>query len=795
MATRTIESLDPHSDCVEEWIDRFENMAYVHDAYISGTTNEIKAARLVNILLSTIGKEGYRLLKAYLAPEEPRTKSYEELKKCLMDNLAPKKNVISESFQFSQIRQEASETLAIYMSRVKLGASKCEFGTGFERAVRDKFISGIRNEKLREHLVNDSTLTTSALAFKKAVERENSHIAAHSMNVNSVQYNKQQSKPSTSFKQNKNFSNQKGSSSSNQKGNSDSNNVICSKCTIRGHIAPNCRTKCRYCHQPGHIVVHCPKANKKKQSVNTCHVKDGTCNMANVKESQDTTPVNSVSTEPFDYCFRVSYQGPKSPVCNVAKHMESKGEIGLEVHSKMCSNVEIVTNVDSQNLNSTITNLNNDSNYICNHDFDTIDLPLFEIKALNHKGGMHKKLIKLLINGKHINMEVDSGSDVSCMSKATFENLNLTGAVLTKSKVGELVVASGHSIPSRLVYTSEVYVTYKDIQHKLVLRVVDSQFPTLMGRNWMDLLFGSDWFDRLITVNRVESIDETRKAVMEKLQKSPVFQPGVGRVSKHVANLDLKQDFRPKFCKARPVAYSEKEEIGLELDRLESVGYYAKVNSSEWASPIVPVRKCDGGIRLCGDYKKTLNPSLDTKIYPLPVVEDCFVEMKGGQHFTKIDIKQAYNSIPLREQDQLLATINTHQGLYKPLVLPFGVSSSSAIFQSIIDEVLKGIKHTICRVDDILITGTTTKEHLETLYEVVRRLEECGFKCRWDKSGFLQEMVVYNGYEISREGVRPCRSKVETLREAPYPENLEQLVILGSRSVLREIHQRHVNTH
>ena len=80
------------------------------------------------------------------------------------------------------------------------------------------------------------------------------------------------------------------------------------------------------------------------------------------------------------------------------------------------------------------------------------------------------------------------------------------------------------------------------------------------------------------------------------------------------------------------------------------------------------------------------------------------------------------------------------------------------------------------RVDDVLITGTTHEEHVKNVEEVVRRLAECGFKCRKDKSVFLQEKVVYLGYEISKEGVRPCRSKVETLKKAPYPNNREELV-------------------
>ena len=61
---------------------------------------------------------------------------------------------------------------------------------------------------------------------------------------------------------------------------------------------------------------------------------------------------------------------------------------------------------------------------------------------------------------------------------------------------------------------------------------------------------------------------------------------------------------------------------------------------------------------------------------------------------------------------------------------------------------------------------------------MVRRLDETGFKCRWDKSEFLKEMVVYLGYEVSKEGVRPCRDKVGTLSKMPYPKNLEELISL-----------------
>jgi hypothetical protein len=119
------------------------------------------------------------------------------------------------------------------------------------------------------------------------------------------------------------------------------------------------------------------------------------------------------------------------------------------------------------------------------------------------------------------------------------------------------------------------------------------------------------------------------------------------------------------------------------------------VDHLEYASPVVPIVKEEySHLR---DYKSTVNPNLDTKVYPLPVVEDCFSAMVGGKLFSKLDIKQAYNNLELRECDQIITTINTHKGLYKWSRLPYGISSTSAIFQCTMDKVLYGIPGVVCR--------------------------------------------------------------------------------------------------
>ena len=186
-------------------------------------------------------------------------------------------------------------------------------------------------------------------------------------------------------------------------------------------------------------------------------------------------------------------------------------------------------------------------------------------------------------------------------------------------------------------------------------------------------------------VQQLEERSHKQIQFVAKIGQSKVFEPGLGLLTGYEACLDPTIESKPRFCKARPVPFALKKKVAEALHKSEAEGILVKVDYSEYASPAVPVLKEDQTVSICGDYKSTLNPSLDIKVYPLPAVEDFFAEMMGGDLFSKIDIKQAYNNLPLRPDDQFLTTLNTHQGLYKWTRLPYGVSSSSAIFQSAMD--------------------------------------------------------------------------------------------------------------
>ena len=106
--------------------------------------------------------------------------------------------------------------------------------------------------------------------------------------------------------------------------------------------------------------------------------------------------------------------------------------------------------------------------------------------------------------------------------------------------------------------------------------------------------------------------------------------------------------------------YAIKPKVEIELDRLVENGILSKIQTSDWATPIVPVIKKDGSVRICADFKVTVNKVLEVDQYPLPKVEDIFASLAGGKKFTKLDLKNAYLQTEVHENDKKYLSINMH---------------------------------------------------------------------------------------------------------------------------------------
>ncbi|KAJ8706686.1 hypothetical protein PYW07_012764 [Mythimna separata] len=253
-----------------------------------------------------------------------------------------------------------------------------------------------------------------------------------------------------------------------------------------------------------------------------------------------------------------------------------------------------------------------------------------------------------------------------------------------------------------------------------------------------------------------------------------LFTEGLGRFKGGPVRLRVREGATPVFCRARPVPYALRKRVDDELDIMLRTGVIEPVESADWATPLVPVRKADGGLRICADYKVTLNPVLLIDRYPLPRIDDLLVKLNGAKVLSKIDLSQAYNQIELEDPDNL-TVINTHKGLFKYKRLVYGLSSSPGIFQRIMSNLVNDIPNVQVFLDDIIIGTTTMTQHLETLETLLERLHNSGIKLKKNKCFFMTNQVKYLGYIISADGIKTDPEKVEGIINIPSPRNVTEL--------------------
>ena len=376
--------------------------------------------------------------------------------------------------------------------------------------------------------------------------------------------------------------------------------------------------------------------------------------------------------------------------------------------------------------------------------------------------------VKLTVSDAEIPMEVDTGAALSIISDDTYRSVWASDdAPLLKPCTACLKTYTGDIIPVKGAL--DVQVTHRDTSKQLSLIVVEGSGPSLMGRDWLRHI-RLDW-SNLHSVR--SSVHSRCQEIVDKHSK--VFADELGHLKGTEAHLYVDPTAQPKFYKARPVPYALRGKVEAELERLQRQGVIEPVPFADWAAPIVPVVKSDGTIRICGDYKLTVNRVAKTDAYPLPRIEDIFASLSKGKLFTKLDLAHAYQQVPMAAESKKYTTVNTTKGLFQYNRLPFGVASAPAIFQRTMETVLQGIPNVCVYLDDILVTGATDEEHLQTLDHVLSRLEDVGARLKKGKCEFMLESVKYLGHRISAEGLQPTDDKIEALRKAPIPSNVSQL--------------------
>ena len=356
------------------------------------------------------------------------------------------------------------------------------------------------------------------------------------------------------------------------------------------------------------------------------------------------------------------------------------------------------------------------------------------------------------INGTSLLMELDMGAAVSLISKATWSqqlrspDLQASDLKLQSYPDRNLPVLGCCTVSARIQNAERV---------QLPLIVVEGQGPSLFGRNWLEEV-NLDWKE-IAKVNTVTTAAKSTSEQLDKLiqQYKDVISDKLGHCKKAKAKLYMKEDAIPKFHRPRPLPLALKAKVEKELERQMKLRIIQKVDVSEWGMPIVPVVKPSGALRLCGDYKVTVNPQLQVNEYPLPRPEELYATLNGGQKFTTLDLSEAYLQIELEEGAKVYTTINTHKGLYCFNRLPYGIASAPAMFQCLMEQILPKLPGVVCYIDDILITGKNDDEHFTHLEAVLKSFKEFGLTIKMSKCHFLQSSVEYLGKVITKDGIQP----------------------------------------
>ena len=230
-------------------------------------------------------------------------------------------------------------------------------------------------------------------------------------------------------------------------------------------------------------------------------------------------------------------------------------------------------------------------------------------------------------------------------------------------------------------------------------------------------------------------------------------------------------DTTPVKSPPRRLPYALRNELESELQHLLDTGCIESSGSS-FASGLVLVRKKDGSLRVCVDYRG-INKKTIPDQYPIPRIDD-LIDAVGrckGKIFTTLDLMKGYHQIKMAPDSRDKTAFTCHLGLFQYRRMPFGLTNAPATFQRLMNKLFSGRDWSFVFVylDDLLIVSQSFEEHLVHVEKVLHRLQEAGLRLKPQKCAFAQSEIKYLGHTLSPQGVRPNDSKVRAVKEFSTP--------------------------
>ena len=327
-----------------------------------------------------------------------------------------------------------------------------------------------------------------------------------------------------------------------------------------------------------------------------------------------------------------------------------------------------------------------------------------------------------------VKFTVDTASSVNIIDEHTWSQLKLKPN-LKKSIVR--LYAYGSKDPISILGEFKTRANINGMYHNFVVQVVGGMKGNILGNDTV-VKMGIKKF-----INQLETKDD----LVDKLKKQypSVFSGKIGKLKDRMIKLHINENVKPIRQRNRPVSFHLREGISKTIQLMMDNDIIEKVDGpTPWVSPIVPIVKENGEVRVCTDAK-LLNTALEREVHNSPTVDEVAIELNEAKVISKFDLRSGYNQLVLHPDSRDITVFSTHVGLFRYKRLSFGLKSAAEIFQKTIEEVLVGIQNCRNISDDIIVYGRNQEEHDTALHLVLQRMEENGLtvnigKCEFSKS-------------------------------------------------------------
>ncbi|CAH8568515.1 unnamed protein product [Dicrocoelium dendriticum] len=353
---------------------------------------------------------------------------------------------------------------------------------------------------------------------------------------------------------------------------------------------------------------------------------------------------------------------------------------------------------------------------------------------------------------------VDTGSVESLISKTSLDHLypdaQLDSTLITIKGI------TGHTIP--VIGCCTLPVLDKHLKPVECKFVVIRQGPSILGLKVMQAL--------KISVNFLSHTD-TDTQIRDLLHDCSVTSGGM-----RIPPVKLEVAGDPVFCKRRVLPFGLREPVRKVLMSLCESGILVPVQSSRWATPIVTPLTPDGQTpRVCGDYRVNLNTKLLQRSCVTEEPDSILSRLHGSKIFSRLDLKDAYLQIPLTDESSELTPINTPFGLYRYRFLPFGLNVSPAIFQDVMNSIVKDLKGVEVYQDDVFVHAINKPTHDYRLLALLTRFKDANVNINPKKCLIGVHEISCLGYQVTSEGFKPDPDRIKQLVDVKSPTNVHEL--------------------